>query len=89
MSNSPRIRVGSFRTHKVSDMAENAALRIIAHRKGARRAVTVDPRQSVHVEPVESALVDDLVGIYSQDRKLTELAAQIEADLMDFYEGKR
>lgn len=89
MSDGSRVRVGSLKSGRFQDIAEQCALRIVSYRRVHKRVVTVDMRQTVYVEPPEVALEADVVGCYTTDRSLKELADQIWADLCDFYEGRR
>jgi len=64
-------------------LAEKAARHIGGFGKGVKRAITVDPRGRVQVEPVRSAAEGDLVGVYASERvgAWIHLAAVIERDL--------
>lgn len=56
---------------------------------GEALAVTVEPDGAVYVEPVISADVDDLVGVYALDECEFRLKARIRADLRDVRMARR
>lgn len=73
--------VGNLRTSTPGAVAEKAARTILTFTPGSLRAVTVDPRGRVHVEPVCAGSEPDRVGVYVAKGPAAALAAAIEQDL--------
>lgn len=81
------VKVGGIMGSLLDEMA-NAAGDLIRD-AGEALAVTVEPDGAVYVEPVISADVDDLVGVYALDECEFRLKARIRADLRDVRMARR
>lgn len=81
------VKVGGIMGTLLDEMA-NAAGDLIRD-AGEALAVTVEPDGVVYVEPVISADVDDLVGVYALDDCEFRLKSRIRADLRDVRMARR
>lgn len=84
---------GSLLTNPTGVVADRAARNILGYTKP--RAVTVDDRGVVFVEPVDTIAEGDLVGVYAPGLGILELTKRIAGDLLltkqerDFYRVPR
>ena len=75
--------VGNTGRSSAACLADKAAQHLASFQRGAKRAVCIDPRGRVTVEPVTSACEVDLIGVYICARmgSWVSLAALIERDI--------
>lgn len=73
------IRIGGIGNTLAGVMAERAAKLIV--QAGEPMAISVEPSGAVLVEPAESAMPDDIVGVYSPDDPTFGLPMRIIEDL--------
>lgn len=71
---------GSLLTNPTGVIADRAAREVLAYARP--RAVTVDDRGVVFVEPVNTIAESDLVGVYAPDLGILELTKRISGDLL-------
>lgn len=73
------IKVGTLANYSARELAERAAERIMELSKP--HAVCIDPDGRVTIEPYDTAVFEDVVGVYSRDLGLIPLYRELRDTL--------